>query len=248
MERINIQYFGCSHSLLLGKYSLNNLPLIPDDNNKNYTIINCHRHSSTIKGLLNTQSKTNYNKQILNSYNKTNTNIFKLGQVDIEVGYYYNCFVKNKIISFDEWCNILINIYKEFLSSIKTKIIIVGISPPAYASDEQLINYTLNIIKDNQDNLTFVDKSNLMLKLNLTIAHDHFINFNKCLKEMCKELNILFFDPFNSFLNEECLLKKEFQSNNDHHLNGLIGNDVIQEAETLFNTHFLNFLRENNVD
>jgi hypothetical protein len=131
------------------------------------------------------------------------------------------------------------------LSRIKTKIIIVGISPPAYASEEQLINYTLNTIKHNQ---TSEDKSTLMLELNLKIAHNHFIKFNKCLKEMCDELNILFFDPFNSFLNEEGLLKKEFQSNHDHHLNGLLVNGLISEAETLFNTQFLSFLRENNVD
>jgi hypothetical protein len=58
IKKINIQYFGCSHSLLLGRYPLNNLPLILDDNNKNYNIINCYQHSTTIKGLLNTRSIT----------------------------------------------------------------------------------------------------------------------------------------------------------------------------------------------
>lgn len=242
-ERINIQYFGCSHSLILGKKPLNNLPLILDDNNKNYTIINKYRHSTTIKGLDKDKSTTNYNKIILNNYNNVNINIFKLGQVDIEVGYYYNYFIKKTNYSFDEWCNILVNIYQKFLRSIKTKIIIVGISPPAYASDKQLTDYVLKTIKLIDPH----DINKLNTELNLKIAHNNFIKFNKYLKEMCDDLNILFFDPFNSFLNEEGILKKEFQTNSDHHLKDLVYYTGISQVETIFNTLFLDFLRENNI-
>ena len=124
----NIYYFGCSHSMIFGNCS-----------NNEYNFIDYHKDSVSLKGLKNNNSKTNYKNFIINNIKilKDDFFVFKIGQVDIEFGYYYNNYVKNESISIDDFIDNLVKIYENFLNEIdykKYKIIICGISLPSYNS------------------------------------------------------------------------------------------------------------------
>ena len=92
---------------------------------------------ASIKGLPRHKSTLNLNEKIkIKLENNYDLVIFKFGQVDIDLGFWYTKIYKNNNIKFDEYINIIINKYlmKELkengLWSINMKnMIIENISP-----------------------------------------------------------------------------------------------------------------------
>ena len=213
----NIYYFGCSHSMIFG-----------NDINKNYKFIDYHTDSVSLKGLKNVNSKTNYNNFIINNIDKLKNNIilFKIGQVDIEFGYYYKTLIKNECINIEEFTDNLIEIYEEFLNKINYsnyKIIICGISLPAYNNIKHSIGYKGSIInlKKYSDRINSIDENiDTLTKMFGTLEEQtkNSLLFNEKLKNLCQKLNLPYIDFTEEFIdNTTNILKKEYTTDSDHH-------------------------------
>ncbi len=112
---MNIKYFGCSHSIIFGNDEIN-------IDNKKYKFIDCHQDSVSLKGLSKKSSKTNYKLKIIDELKNNNNNndiyILKIGQVDLEFGFYYKINSDGINIDINLFIDELIKIYKNFLMEI----------------------------------------------------------------------------------------------------------------------------------
>jgi len=216
-----IYIFGDSHCLCFGQ---------GDVIVKNmYNIQMLNQDSSTARGLINPNStlkygekieyfikfKINYNNKPFNTNEKFNYYIFKFGQVDIQVNYYYKKIIKNEIITKDIFFNDVINDYITFLNLFKNyNILVCGINMP---SPTNYKSYLYKVLK-----LDEIHKNELLDSITLEELNNDTILFNNLLRQECLLNNITYFD-----LTDECTyfnngliyLKKEFIGN-DHHYNG----------------------------
>lgn len=223
-----IYCFGDSHTLCFGHGDT----II----NEKYNLQMLKRDSVSARGLSSLNSKTGYNKYIIQFIlnHKYSSKIgkkiylFKFGQIDNQVNYYYNLLVKKESINKIDFYSDSINKYIKFLTDIKNytyNIIVCGSNLPNPLNYQ---NYLYSILGLN-------DKEHVIDNLTIEEMNKDTIIFNKMLQDACDKNNIVYFD-----LTDECTynsennfkLKNEFIGN-DHHYNGSHGlgilNNIIRE-------------------
>lgn len=222
-----ILIFGDSHSLYFYKpFYINKLMPALDDIN----IIVRNIIGATIKGFGNRQSTLNtlniFKESIRN--NSPNVIVFSLGQVDVELGFYYRKIIKRDKLSIEDFCNQLVEIYissvEEVLSEVNYKGLVVfkGINNTVLTySQQNAIFYTKKIITENIKEAKEIEKFTLILNAEYPNALERVNNhkvFNLFLKNKIKD-KYLYFDINNEINNEQGFVKLEHvPSKDDHHL------------------------------
>jgi hypothetical protein len=99
---------------------------------------------------------------------------FALGQVDVELGFYYRLVVKGEVISIDQFFEKLINTYFDTIAEIQktyqftdNQICIKGINLPVLVNSRaKAIEYTSKIITENMtDDLQIIEMNKKLSKL-----------------------------------------------------------------------------------
>lgn len=231
-----IYIFGDSHCLCFGQGDV-----IVDNI---YSIQMLNRDSSTARGLINSNStlkygelienfikfKINFENKLFNINEDFNYYLFKFGQVDTQVNFYYKKIIKNEQITKEVFFKDIINDYITFLNRFKNyNIIVCGINMPSP------INYKLylyDVLKlDNKI------KNETLENLTLEELNNDTIEFNNLLKNECLVNNITYFDLTDEcsyFDNNFIYLKNEFIGN-DHHYKGCRGINALTEAINKYN-------------
>ncbi|MFC6669103.1 hypothetical protein [Marinobacterium aestuariivivens] len=156
---------------------------------------------------------------------------FALGQVDIELGYYYRVFVKKESLNIAGFIDGLIDNYFDqidtFIDVLKLspeRVIIKGINPSVLTLDRGLaIRYTKGIITENvedQDDINdCLNEMKSKFPSNIERNKNHFM-FNEKLKEMSAIKGYKYFDIVDEVYNyNSSSLSSEFiPSTFDHHL------------------------------
>lgn len=254
----NIVYiFGDSHCLIF-----------LDAVNKFKTCV-CGLDSASITGLNRITSRLEYGKYIIDTIiNKPKTHhiLLKLGQVDIEFIMYYKAYVKKEIFTFEDFCQSLIDKYREFIQKvleINKNVIIASINLPSYDNSIDIKNYISRIIiesmvlarvcldsntneSDNQIVNLGINSNDLiddtkLTNFSLRQITDNFMYFNKLLSDLAKELNLLFFDTTSLFINNETKLLKNEYEYHGHHYKGF-NDSTVSDAKIITHNFFDLFL------
>lgn len=242
---MNVIFVGTSH---LGQFDLNNCAEIFNKWNVSSCKIICMPGAS-IKGLSNPHSTTGLNKSVMNIDDDTNTKIliFQLGQVDIEFGYYYKSVLRSEKLDVDEFMNDLIDKYTEFLLSIKSKVVVIGVNPTAITDLEHTFRVNFNDTMCHANNLIqetgCLDNRYKYSELghiynddmsNRNIVHKRF---NEKLKNMCNKYSFVFCDLWDFLIDQDAnsLLPIYKPAVNDHHI---VPSNILTD-------HLLKYIREN---
>jgi len=241
-----IYIFGDSHALSFG-------PGNTIIKNK-YNIQNLYRDSASARGLNNINSKLNLGSIIenfiitktgnfsgisgkipSNSNELNNYYVFKFGQVDIQINYYFKIFVKKEIVNKEIFFMDIINDYITYLMNLKNKfeninILVCGINLP---SPYNFSKYLYNIFIQ-EDKLFNQD---ILNEIKLSDMNKDTIIFNDLLKNECIKNNIIYFDTI-----EECSYKKDNDIyiksefiGDDHHYNGCRDIGTLQNRISNYN-------------
>lgn len=209
-------FIGNSH---ISQFNLNKY-------NGDFNIHSIYCLGASIKGLTNTHSKLQLNKQIDEYYNKHphSTLIYFLGQVDIEFGFFYKQWKEQTIITIDEYIDDLIRHYETYLLQHNHyNFLILPINPNVITDIKH--NYKISFLEDNGKSGYYSEKTdlkfeNLQYLYNLSYEQLCYNNklFNKKLKHMCLKHNFKFID-FIPLLLENGNLKQQYKPKHvDHHL------------------------------
>lgn len=189
--------------------------------------------AASIKGFGRRESTlSTYDKFLQEYYDyKPDLICFALGQVDLELGYFYSKVIKGNNLSSKSFINEVITLYLDKLSELvkelnieKEKVIIKGVNLSTLTeSRSKAINYTSKIIVENIHDVNESKRYKELLKDNFpcnSIRNNHHNYFNLLLGERCKKLGFCYFDINDSIVDVATKnVKKEFiPSTNDHHL------------------------------
>lgn len=183
--------------------------------------------ASSIIGLGRKRSKLGLNEVIKEKIdnNPSSDLVFCFGQVDIELGYYYRKVIKKENISMNEFIDLLIESYTNFLMPIKDKkITIKGINLTVLKDRNFAIKYVSRIITENADSETEIKNhyEELNAKYDNFIERNRFtLNFNEKLKIACKEHNWSYFDinhEISNYTPGKGVDDSYVPSGDDHHL------------------------------
>lgn len=217
----------------------------------------CGLDSASISGLNKTVSRLKYGQHIqsiVNHSSKSDYLLFKLGQVDIEFIMYFKFFIKGETFTFKEFCQSIVNNYREFINKIlplNPNIVIASINLPAYHSSVDIRTYIKRIISENlvlpdptanfdtdlpESPLAEVDPA--LCTFTLEQLTNNFQYFNQQLSNLAQELNLLFFDTTPIFLDDLTqVLKSEFQFGG-HHYNGYLDSKAKNITHNAFHEFF----------
>ena len=230
--------FGDSHSLCFGQGDT----LV---NNK-YNIQMLNRDSASVRGLINENSTLRYGLDITNFINfkkgfgikpynfdeNNNYYLFKFGQVDVQINYYYKKIVKKENIDKKIFFEEIIKDYMEFLKGFKnSNIIVCGINLPNPSNYKRYLINCFNRIEDK----TMIN--NEIEKITLEEMNIDTLLFNELLKNSCENNSIKYFDLINECTvndNGKILLNHQYIGN-DHHYNGCIANVLILKNINQYN-------------
>lgn len=212
---------------------------IPEEirsSNNNFRGVHNHVLSipgATINGFGKRNSTLNVNEKITNKYESLNPNYlcFALGQVDIELGFFYKTLIKNEEIRFPEFAKKTVDTYiKSIVDFSKNQehplenICVKGVNLPALVYNRaKCVNYTLKIITENIIKIEDINehKKNLQKHLpsSLELNRNHIL-FNNELKNSALEYGIKYFDINTQISDKKSgLLHKKFvPSKYDHHI------------------------------
>lgn len=228
---MKILIFGDSHSQLL------KLTEEMKEINPNFKKVACEVVSlsgATISGFGKRKSSLNSRQIFIKKVNEFKPDVlcFALGQVDVELGYYYKKVIKGDDVDFDLFVSQLINDYiNSTVALVKElginldKVIFKGINLSVLTnSRKKAINYTSKIITENisdsENILNYNKKLSAAFPSNLERAYYH-LKFNKTLQESAFESGIKYFD-INSFIedknNKGLVDLKYIPAGQDHHL------------------------------
>lgn len=156
---------------------------------------------------------------------------FALGQVDLELGYYYKTIVKNKVININDYVRDLsFHYFKNVISICEDigfpldKIIFKGVNLSTLTESRQkAINYTARIISENITDKGEISGYTKSLKDEFpvnSIRNMVHNNFNFHLKKLSIKNNSKYFDVNNEVKDKDTgNIRKEFlPAFNDHHL------------------------------
>jgi len=182
-------------SSMLGQFKLQeNYHLLLNNNHTVHRVIS--KGGSTIRGLNNPSSTTAINSEIRNiSDMKNKTFVFHLGQVDIELGYYYKSAIAGRKLNKEEYINEIINKYEIFIQSIDGKKIIVGVNPTVIVDNRLIFNLNFN---DNNNDLLLSEE------VGYYIGNLQFENFSHIYDDSEDDLNI-FLKMLNTNLEKMCI-------------------------------------------
>jgi hypothetical protein len=221
----NIIYvFGDSHSVIfLGAES-------------KYKTCVCGYDGASITGLDKKDSRLEYGKHVLDTIRykpKTHLILMKMGQVDMEFIMYHKLYVKQEQFTFEEFCQQLINKYRDFIKKvleINQNVIIGSINLPSYKTTMNIRDYITIIVTDNDtsikeqmiQNIQLAETNNFdpqLSNFSLEQMTQNFQYFNDLLSNLAKEMHLDFFDTTSLFVNEFTgVLKTEYTNYNHHYL------------------------------
>jgi len=231
-----IYIFGDSHGLCFGQGDI----IV---SNK-YYIQQLNQDSASARGLINTNSTLGYGKKIeefikfkkgfnnkpFNIKETLNYYVFKFGQVDSQINYYYKIIVKNEYITKDEFFKNIIDDYISFLNRFENiNILVCGINMPSPLNYKK---YLYNTLK-----LDITNKNELLNNLTIEELNNDTIIFNNLLKQICLLNNITYFDLTDqcTYINNNLLyLRPEFIGN-DHHYKGCRALSVLNKYINEYN-------------
>lgn len=185
---------------------------------------------ASIKGLINPVSLTGLNRRIYAVCHPTNTMVFHLGQVDFEFGYYYKSALANKKLDKAAFITETINIYSEFLDTISSKKIIIGLNPTVIDDMRHTFNVNFkdrmcfrnNTIQGTGEfdtGLTYEGLSHIYDD-DIDVRNEFLLLANNALKEMCHTKSIIFYNVWDALIStdtsriKECYHPKRL----DHHI------------------------------
>ena len=189
---------------------------------------------ATIIGFGKRESSLNSRKILIDKVNDFQPDVlcFALGQVDIELGYYYKRVIKEEEITFQDFSKGLIDKYIENTHSLieelgfeSSQVIFKGVNLSVLTnSRRKAINYTSRIITENisvrEDILNFKQKLENIFPSNIERAHYH-LSFNNYLNSEACRFNMKYFDINKQVEDKERkgMVSLEFiPSGEDHHL------------------------------
>jgi len=211
----------------------------------------CGLDSASITGLNRTDSKLEYGKYIIDIIKyqlKSHKVLLKLGQVDMEFVMYHKLYLKHETFTFQEYCQSLIDKYREFIKKvleINSNVIIASINLPSYNMDVNVCDYIIRIITNNlaslkdtlnQDMEMLESKIDPNLKLSNLASEQltkNFVYFNNLLSDLAKEMGLPFFDTTPLFMDSETGLLKTKYTDYGHHYKGYYDDS----ADTKLITH-----------
>jgi len=216
---------------------------------------------ASISGLNELTSRLEYGKHMLNIMFHQPKNCYfliKLGQVDIEFIIYHKVYNKRENLSFEEFCSMLINKYRTFLISkafeITKNIIISSINLPAYYDEVDICTYINTVI--NHETLHEPNKLKIMQDDNnidpilrdfsLDRIAKNFAYFNGLLRDLAKELNLLYFNTNEVFMDNNTNLLKDQYRDYGHHYRGLYDNEQ-SDAINVTHKYFEDFFNNSNL-
>jgi hypothetical protein len=222
-----ILIFGDSHSLYFRKtLDLNELMPILKDIDVTLEKLN----GATIKGFGNRKSTLNTLDVFLENIRKNSPNVivFGLGQVDVELGFYYRKIIKRDTTNFEDFCNKLIENYLSSVKAVLSKINFAGLivfkginNTTLTINQQKAILYTKRIITENVKEAKEIDKFTMILNEEYPSAFERVNNhkiFNLFLKNKIND-EYLYFDINNEINDENGFIKLEYiPSTFDHHL------------------------------
>jgi hypothetical protein len=184
---------------------------------------------ASISGLNETTSRLEYGKHVIDIVTRepnTYYHMLKLGQVDLEFIMYHKIYVKREVFTFKEYCDTLIDKYREFINKIlhiNKNVIIASINLPSYYDDVDIKNYIKRIIYNDIEWIDVHSTDNLdpiLQDFSLEQFTKNFIYFNGLLCELAKQLNLPFFDMTNILISGDTGLLKHDYRDNGHHYKG----------------------------
>lgn len=189
--------------------------------------------SASIKGFGRRESTLSTDKIFSNEYNlyKPEKVCFALGQVDLELGYFYSKIIKNSQLSAKKFIDDLISIYIKKVVEIKSQfniennaIIIKGVNLSTLTeSRNKAVDYTFKVVTESVTSEDDLKKYRALLKQSLPsniVRNNHHNYFNSELKSQSEKYGFSYFDINNKIIDSKTHnLKKAFiPSGNDHHL------------------------------
>lgn len=195
---------------------------------KNWMVDNNIIRASSIKGFGRRKSTLNVSNFIDNDMVKKKFDFLVLGfgQVDIELGYYYSTYVKGEVVEFNDYCNLLVGNYFEFIKKLKInpeKIVMKGVNLPVLICDKnKAMRYTHTVISENiNDELgkhTIKNKMRESFPSDKIRINRHLL-FNEMLKEKCNFNSMKYFDVNDRIVDSNGDIKVNMiPANQDHHL------------------------------
>lgn len=217
---------------------------------------------ASISGLNQKVSRLEYGKHILSLVNqqpKTYYHLMKLGQVDLEFIMYHKLYIKKEIFTFDEFCESLINKYREFINKmleINKNVIIASINLPAYDETVVIRDYIKRIITTDEtlnnmitqdpidmDSYTYIHLDPIVRDFSLERLTKNFIYFNGLLRKLADQMGLSFFDTTDMFIDKNTnSLKNQYRCDN-HHYKGYC-DETQSNAKYITHTFFYEFFEE----
>lgn len=183
-------------------------------------------HGASVKGLGKKKSRLNMAKVIGESIEIEDTLVLNFGQVDLELGFYYELVIKGKSVSPIAYVEELIRVYIKFLLEIRKKvkrIIIKGVNIPVFRYKNFALNYVGKIITENiKSEEDAARKKNILSSeiLDIVEATNMSLLFNSLLKKFSENNSkIGYFDLTEFLISNDGKIKNEYiPSNFDHHI------------------------------
>lgn len=184
-------------------------------------------YGASICGLYNEKSVLQMKTKILQyqAQSPEKTLVFFLGQTDIEFIYYYRAILSKTKIPIDDFINVIVKQYVDFVKKYIKKPIILGINPTVTKHSTHIFNVNF---RDNPSNTNpsggyYSD----IIYDDVKDYYDDFetrfnnnLKFNCQLKHECEQNNIIYVDINDEVLNEKGSVKEIYKPvlQDDHHL------------------------------
>ena len=156
--------------------------------------------------------------------------VFALGQVDMELGYFYRKVIKNEIVEMDKYIKSVLDVYIQSIVDLKknklfnnVEIIIKGINNPCLTHNrDKAINYTNRVIIENGEKEKIPEYTEMLKKI-FPSAHERVKNhsqFNQSVRRACQKEGFTYFDLNDDLCSKKTgfVLDKFYPANEDHHI------------------------------
>lgn len=151
--------------------------------------------------------------------------VFKFGQVDIDLGFYYRAVLKEPGLDFSSFLDNVVESYKDYLVGLnlpRNKIIVHLINLPTIRNRTAAIKYTSRVISENAspDQVQVLKKQLAEIMPGIGERTRRTLAFNRRLRSVLSPLGFVMADPTAEFLDTETgILDDAFVlgSQNDHH-------------------------------
>ena len=183
-------------------------------------------HGGTILGLGRRESTLRSSDKIKGDIGEGDIVLISLGQVDVELGFYYRKVVKDEEVEFNSFSSMLVDFYISFLSDIKGMckgVVVKGINIPVLTDEDNAANYISRIITENVSDkglrCFYYEKLKKTIRSYQERVNDHF-NFNNKLKAAARSAGLVYMD-INDVLydeNERSIARKYMPNEFDHHV------------------------------